>query len=222
MTTIDAVSVLNLILFIVPGYLVLYFICIFTDYIHEKDQFDRIVQYLLFSSVAYAVTFIVSLILSSIILLITTFCNITSFDSIYGFLQNIQFTDIKAYFIVFTLATIFASPFLGIFLGRKYFGKGFPHKHFQGKTKKKYSPSIYSYFRNKFKKGSWITCHMKDGTAIMGKFHYYDNDEEKRDYVFALKECKRYFPESNTEINLDSDKHLLINTKETKFIEIKK
>jgi len=222
MASIDPVSILNLALFIVPGYIVLYSICIITDYIHEKEQFDRIIQYLLFSSIAYAFTFILASFLTIIITLTLTIFKITSMNSIQTFLQNITFEDIKAYFLIFTLVTIFISPFLGILLGCKYFGKGYPHKHFSGKTKKKYAPSIYSYFLNNYKKGFWITCHMKDGTSITGKFHYYDTDEEKRDYVFALKAAQRYFPDDNTTVDLDPQKYIIINIKETKFIEVKK
>lgn len=173
---IDLVDLLNIVFFIVPGYFVLYFVSLITDYLYEKNQLDRIIQYLFFSFVCY----ITSSFIVFLSFLISCLFKIIKFDDIFSWISFLQ-----NHMIILTLLAIIIAPFLGFSLGLNYFGNGYPHKHFSKYTTKKYTQSIYAdFFLKQYKKGPWITCHMKDGTIIQGKLSDYDKDEEGLCYWF--------------------------------------
>lgn len=200
-------DILVLILFIVPGYLTVYFISIITDYLHEKGNLEKATQYLLFSAVSY---FLVIFIISIFSL---------GLYWIYGISLESSYSFILEYPLVLTGFAIFISPFFGIFLGYKYFGKGYPHSHFKKITNKTNFPSIYSKMFKEFKEGCWVTCDMKSGEKIQGILCDYDFDEETKQYKLSLKNAMRI--SNGKEMNLVADK-VVIDISNCNFIQFKK
>jgi len=194
-------EIISIFLFLVPGYIIIYVISLITDYIYEKNQLDRVIQYLMFSFIAYLSTFIILGLLSIPIQSLRVCINPSSLNML-----------------IITSLAIVISPLLGFVMGNFYFGRGYPHKYFSKFTNKKYAQSIYGEcFLKEFRNGAWVTCHMKDGTILQGRLLDYDKDEDTRDYVISLIDVKQYHPEAR----LYGDK-IVLNIKETLFIEFKK
>jgi hypothetical protein len=150
-------SLISIILFVIPGYISLFIISIFIDYLKEKNSLDKAVEYFLFSFISYVVVGI--LILVSLFF-ISMFSKINILNEISFFWDNP---------LILAVLAIIISPFTGFLLGKYYFAKGYPHAHFN--TLKCNSPSIYSkYVNHEFREGAWINCFLKDGTAIRGKW----------------------------------------------------
>lgn len=207
MELISFQSILYLVLFVIPGYLSLFIISIFTDYLKEKNSLDKAVEYLLFSFFSYLITIIL---ISFSLFFVSLFIDIIFLNEIKYFFDNP---------LTLAILTIIISPFSGFFLGKYYFGKGYPHKHFN--TLKCNSPSIYSkYINYDFKEGAWINCFLKDGTAIRGKWTGRDFDEEKRSYKIVLQEAERFFLDEQIKTKLHGDK-IVINVDDCYFIEFK-
>jgi hypothetical protein len=205
-------DILVIITFILPGYMVLYTISIFTDYLHEKDTLERIIHYLLFSFCCYF--------LSTITLI---FAFIVSGDVSYSYIFN-SFFDLsifKDYDIILLIISLIYAPLMGFLLGNYYFKRGYPYKHFKKFTNKKYTPSIYAEIIKDFDKGAWITLYLKDNTIIQGKILDFDRDEEKRDYVASITDAERYFPDTGSIVKLKGEK-MVINLKDTHLVEFNK
>lgn len=189
--------------YILPGYIILYIVDVFTNYLHEKDIFERVIHYILFSLVAY------------------TFGFFTLFTSklFFGQLSMLPF-DINQ-FIAFNKASLiilafaYSLPF-GYLFGNYYFNFGFPYRHFN--TSKKYVPSAYADLEKKYKSGAWLTFHLKDGSIIQGSYVQSDRDEDERDYTFVIKDAKLYYPLQKKEVKLKGEK-IIINAKEALLIQ---
>ena len=74
-------NIIVLILFVVPGYISLFIISIFVDYLKEKDPLDKMAEYFLFSFFSYAIA----------ILLIFLFLFFISFFKDITFLSELRF-----------------------------------------------------------------------------------------------------------------------------------
>ena len=192
-------EILTIILFIVPGYLTVYFISIITDYQHEKEALERVVQYLLFSALSYFLA----------VLLI----------SVISLLDQSVFLAILENPSILTAVAIAVSPLQGFLLGHFYFSKGYPHKHFKKVTNKTNFPSIYSKIFKEFEKGCWVTCHMKTGGKIQGTICDVDLDGENKQYKISLENVIRSF--GKEENNLIADK-VLINLDDCSFVQFKR
>lgn len=200
-------STISLILFVIPGYISLFIISIFTDYLKEKNSLDKAVEYLLFSFISYL---IVGILISLSLFFISLFRDITLLTEFKFFLDNP---------LILAILAIIISPFNGFLLGKYYFGRGYPHAHFN--TLKCNSPSIYSkYINHDFKEGAWINCFLKDSTVIRGKWAGRDFDEEKRDYKIVLQEAERFFLDKQIKTKLHGDR-VVINVNDCYFIEFK-
>ena len=192
-------EILTIILFIVPGYLIVYFISIITDYQHEKEILEKIVQYLVFSSLSYfSAIFLVSII-----------------SLFYKKIIEIILGNPS----ILTAIAIFLAPLLGFLLGHFYFGKGYPHNHFRKLTNKTNFPSIYSKIFKEFEKGCWVTCHIKTGEKIQGTICDVDLDEENKQYKISLQNAVRFI--NGKENTLIADK-VIIDLNNCNFIQIKK
>jgi len=201
-------NIISLILFVIPGYISLFIISIFTDYLKEKNSLDKVIEYLLFSFISYIIV--------GILLLLSLF-----FISIFNemnFLIEIKFFLDNS--LILAILSIIISPFSGFLFGKYYFARGYPHAHFN--TLKCNSPSIYSKYVNQdFKEGAWINCFLKDGTVIRGKWAGRDFDEEKRDYKIILQEAERFFLDKKIKTKLHGNK-IVINVNDCYFIEFGK
>lgn len=192
--------------YILPGYITLYIVNMFANYLHEKDIFERVIHYLTFSLVAYIFGFF-TLVISKVLF---GKLNIASFD----FNKFITFNKVS----LVVLAFVYSIPF-GYWLGNHYFNLGFPYRHFN--TWKKYVPSAYADLEKEYRLGAWLTFHLKDGSVIQGKSVQSDRDESQRDYTFVLKDANLYYPNKKKEVKLKGEK-IIVNAKEAIFIQYNK
>ena len=213
-------NIIWIILFIIPGYIILYVVSIITEYIYERNQLDKIIQYLLFSFVAYMSSIVMIFSISSISYLFISLFKPELSNKFLIILDTI-YRNYTLLLLIISFVAIAIAPKIGFLLGTKYFGQGYPHKIFKEHTDKKFTPSIYALLKNKYKLGAWLSCHMKDKTIIHGTFSEYDFDEEKRDYVITLIEAKRFFPKSKRTVSLIGDE-IVINLKNVTLLEFKK
>ena len=199
--------VILIILFLLPGYVSMTFINLLSYIPNKKSQIDQILQYFLYSLINYSI--VILIILGSII-----FTN-TSFSK--ELVTPILMGDQIYMFALFILALII-SPFIGTLLGKGYFAKGYPHKHFKKSNRNLNFSSIYSYI-NEIKRKCWIKCKMKDDVVISGAFYYLDKDEDKRSYVLGLTKVKKKAPDKKV-IKFDEDEIVIVNLENTKYIKI--
>ncbi len=201
-------ELIQLALYIIPGYIVLYVVNMITNYLREKDIVERIIHYTFFSIFAYLFA-LIHLFVSYLLL---------SWISIIDLSEFFKF-DIydKAY--LFIMAIVYAL-FIGFYLGKNYFSKGYPNNHLNNYTYKKYSQSVFADLEFEYRsKGAYATFHMNDGTVIIGKVVFMDRDEDKRDYSFRLKDVDQIFPD-NESIRLQG-KDVIINSRDVTIIEFK-
>jgi hypothetical protein len=131
------------------------------------------------------------------------------------------FNFIKDFYIIFVLYAIIFAPIVGYILAKYYYGEnGVLSKFYKKYTRKINTTSIFSELWRQYKKGVWITFHMKDSTILQGKAKYLSKDEEKKEYVFVINDVKRYFIKDNKikELKL-TGKDILVNSKDTNIIE---
>lgn len=198
-------EILSILLIITPGYITVYLITIFTDYTFEKDQLERIIQYLIFSSISYLIA-ILFLLSSNYFLILVGKIDVIFLD--YFFKNSL----------ILTFVAVVVSVPLGILSGKYCFGNGYPHKYFD--SKRNNSPSIYSnLFTQKYQEGASLAFHLKNGNIIRGKFSSWDFDEEKRNYVFSIVEAEEFF-EQGTKSRILSSERTVINVKDCFFIEV--
>src|SRR3989344_5720252 len=105
---VSYVELTAILFYILPGYIILYIVNVFTNYLHEKDIFERVIHYLIFSLVAYVFSFM-TLFISKLFL---GKLNLVSFQ----FHQFIAFNKVGLVILAFVY-----SLFFGYFLGNYYF-----------------------------------------------------------------------------------------------------
>lgn len=201
---------LFIVAYLIPGYITISMINVFTDYLQEKYSLERIIGYLIFSFLSYTFSLITLFLIYFIIYSLLS----TSYYFYWIFIK--EFFERNFIFLIL-FAIIYSFP-VGWVLGKHYFKKGYPFKHFNNLTKKRYSPSVFAEIE-KYGRG-YLTFHLRDGTVVEGEALILDRDEDKRDYVFSIKKGIKYFPDG-TQINLKGDK-ILINSKSASLIEFKK
>ncbi len=201
-----------LISFIVPGYIVILLISFVSEYIREKDVYERIMHYLLFSFICYFVSLIL-LVLFKIFLSLTFF----NFDIIHNFNILDLISDNLIYL---TALSIISSPFIGYFLGVYVFNKN-PARFFSRYNNRIWSESVYSDVDKKYSKsGYYALIYLDNDTIIRGVVKYLDKDEDNRDYCFGLINAQIIYSDKNEPDDFKGD-ILIINTKNAKYVEIK-
>ena len=208
---IDFTTIIGLILYIIPGYLTLFVVNIMIDYPFEEKQLEKIIQYLFISGICYVIAITLLIVILGSIDVIWSLHTSYFLKEIFG--KNLIYLAVLA---------MFVSPFLGMFLALFYFGKGYPYNHFKRHTTKIYFKSLFSkLFQDEFRKGCWVSIHLKNGNILNGQVINYDCDEERRDYFISLINVGEYNSKLKPLKKLKGEK-IVINLKNAEYIEFHK
>ena len=196
-------QILYILLFLIPGYVTTYFINIYSDFIIEKDVFERMLLYVFLSTISAGLSYIL-LLFSNLIL---------SKFYLFGYSFSLSY-EIKSYIFI----SIIISTITGVLIGKNLEDK---HLHQFFNTSMVNFNSQYAMLENKLKKtGGVATLSLTTGENIRGKIYAFVRQEFERDYSLILKnpEIQKINERKSKFIPIECD-YLTIDLKDSKFIE---